>query len=270
VKTIERTIEKPVVDQRAIDRAVASAVMPYRKLVMRVQHQMQGVVQAVKLLPDRLEAVVVTLGEVEQMNGHHGADATTPTVRAPIAPPSTTPRPIRAAAADSAAGIAAGIARPQQRVLDAIAELNARGIERPTRSQLGRMLDVSPTTGSFKNNLSALRTAGYLDYPEDWKVALTEAGRGIAAESFSVRTNDDARSRWMATITNPEARMLEIILDAHPEAITREELADALGVSHTTGSFKNNVSALRTLGLIDYPSDGTVKATNLIVPEALV
>lgn len=53
----------------------------------------------------------------------------------------------------------------------------------------------------------------------------------------------------------------------HPKATTRESLAAAADVPPTSGGFKNNLGALRSMGLIDYPTPGTVIATPVVFLE---
>ena len=58
-----------------------------------------------------------------------------------------------------------------------------------------------------------------------------------------------------------------MLIDRHPEAMHRTELATAVGNSATSSGFANNLGALRSLGLIDYPQRGQVAATALLFPE---
>lgn len=58
-----------------------------------------------------------------------------------------------------------------------------------------------------------------------------------------------------------------MLIDRYPEAIDRTELAAAAGNSATSSGFANNLRALRSLGLIDYPQRGRVMATDLIFPD---
>jgi hypothetical protein len=44
--------------------------------------------------------------------------------------------------------------------------------------------------------------------------------------------------------------------------VAREDVAAAVDVPATSGGFKNNLGALRTAGLIEYPSVGMVKCAD--------
>ena len=50
----------------------------------------------------------------------------------------------------------------------------------------------------------------------------------------------------------------------YPDPISRVHLAAQLDYHERTKGFTNSLSALRTLGLIDYPTPGFVIATDLL------
>ena len=56
------------------------------------------------------------------------------------------------------------------------------------------------------------------------------------------------------------------IREAHPEPIQKDYLAEAIGVSPTSGGYFNNLGALRTLGAIDYPQKGFAALTKYVMP----
>lgn len=171
--------------------------------------------------------------------------------------PRQAPAPQPRAAAPAAA--AEGVSRSQQRILDSLAALESMGIAQPSRNQLALWADVSPTSGGYFNNLGGLRSAGMLDYPAPSTVALTEAGRSFAnhAPPPSVEQMQEA---VCAKVGASKAAILRALIDLYPGDIGKDDLAERIGVSPTSGGYFNNLGALRTLGLIDYPSPGRVAA----------
>jgi len=139
----------------------------------------------------------------------------------------------------------------------------------PARASLGGWLTVSASTGSFRNYLGALRSAGLIAYPADDLVALTPAGRATAQPADAPPTLRALHEAWLSKLPRPQANILRLVLECHPGEITRNQLGDALGVAPTTGSFRNYLGAMRTLGLIDYPADGLVAATEVLFPPGL-
>jgi hypothetical protein len=54
--------------------------------------------------------------------------------------------------------------------------------------------------------------------------------------------------------------MLRVILDACPDALAAEAVADVVGMEASGGGFQNPLGRLHTLGLIEYPERGQVRA----------
>lgn len=153
------------------------------------------------------------------------------------------------------------ISSPQQRILDTIAWIENLNSGYPAKkNQTAFLSDQSPTSSGYANNLSALRSAGLISYPSVGFLALTEAGRVIAkTEGLPLDTNDLHRM-IKQKVSNPQWRILETLISSYPEAISKEELAGKSGQSFTSSGYANNLSSLRTLGLIDYPEQGMVIA----------
>lgn len=154
----------------------------------------------------------------------------------------------------------------QQRILDTIAWFEALGIDAPSRAALAPMAGSRPTSGGFKNNLGALRTAGLIDYPTGGRVALTPEGRAQATPPAVTPTDEALQDAVFAAVTNSQGAILRTLIAEYPHTLPREQLADSVGVPPTSGGFKNNLGALRTLELIDYPLPGHVVALPILFP----
>jgi hypothetical protein len=174
---------------------------------------------------------------------------------------------VKAAAVTSVLDGHAKLAPAQQRVLDALLWFEHVGITAPQRPALAPIAGSKHTSGGFKNNLGALRSAGLIDYPQPNAVSLTGAGREVANPP-EIDTNNEALQQAFANVMPPaQQRILWELVGVYPNSLSREDLAAAVGVPHTSGGFKNNLGAMRTLGAIDYPSPGEVAATDLLFPE---
>jgi hypothetical protein len=152
----------------------------------------------------------------------------------------------------------------RQRVLDALAWFAQLGIEAPARAALAPLAGSKATSGGFKNNLGALRSAGLVDYPVSNCVALTDEGSAAAAWPERAGTSEELQAAVLATLTPARQAILRALIAEHPYSVLREELAAAVGVPPTSGGFKNNLGAMRTQGVIDYPAQGTVVAADLL------
>lgn len=181
------------------------------------------------------------------------------------------PRPRQAPAAPRAptapAAVAEGVNAAQQRILDVLAQLEAYGIEAADKAMVAAHAGVSPTSGGYFNNLGRLRSGGLVEYPAGGTVALTEAGRQKANPPAKAPTLEDLHESWYRILPAAQATILRAAVAAYPGAIPKDELADQVGVSRTSGGYFNNLGRLRTLGAIDYPQRGTVRATDILFPR---
>jgi hypothetical protein len=73
-------------------------------------------------------------------------------------------------------------------------------------------------------------------------------------------------STWIGKVGGACGKILRAAIDAYPNPLTKEDLAAQVQASPTSSSFANNLSTLRTLGVIDYPGRGLVIATPLLFP----
>jgi len=162
-----------------------------------------------------------------------------------------------------------GITAPQQRILDALAEFESLGLVSPHKSNVAVFADQSPTSSGYQNNLGRLRTLGLVDYPGSGRVALTAQGRAVARPANVIRSLDDLHHAWLARLPRPQGKILQVVIAAYPHAIGKNELAERAGQSATSSGYQNNLGALRSLGLIDYPRAGFVVATTLLFPDGL-
>ena len=159
------------------------------------------------------------------------------------------------------------ITQPQQRILDAMARLEALGLTALHKTQVAALAGVSPNSGSFANNLGRLRSLGLIDYPQPGTAAFTEAGQRRARFVTTPPTLSDLHQAWLEIVTGPQARILREVMSTYPQAIAKEDLAKCIAVSPESGSYANNLGRLRTLGVIDYPKRGYVRAKDVLFPR---
>lgn len=166
------------------------------------------------------------------------------------------------------AAAADGIPAPRQRILDALAWLASVGIDTAAKPQLAALSDASPRSSAYANNLGALRSAGMIDYGAGGVVFLTDAGRSAARHPERPLTAVDVQDAVMAKVTRPQSRILGALIHAYPKALLKEQLASNADASATSSAFANNLGALRSLGFIEYPDRGIVRAAGVLFLEA--
>lgn len=159
------------------------------------------------------------------------------------------------------------ITRSQQGVLDALAWLESVRVVEPERTQLALLSGKRPTSGGYKNDLGKLRTEGLLVYPQPGTVRLTERGRDQARPPDAAPTTADLHRSLEAKLPRSKWEILRRVIDAPDVTFTREELAEKILRPATSGGFKNDLGSLHSMGLVDYPSPGAVRAARILFLE---
>ena len=162
---------------------------------------------------------------------------------------------------------AEGLSRPQQKILDSLAWLASIGVEKPSRRQVALVSEVSAVSSGYEKNISTLKTAELVRYPGDGLLGLTDAGRAIARVPAEAPTIKQLQETVLSRVSRPQAVLLRVLIEKYPEALSREDLAAAADVSAVSSGYEKNVSTLRSLGLVDYPSQGTVAAEPVLFLE---
>lgn len=162
-----------------------------------------------------------------------------------------------------------GLTRPRQRMLDVLAAFEALKVQQLRRNNLAVFSDQSPTSSGYGNNLGALRSLGYITYPTSDTAQLTNEGRAQAAPVEAPMTLDGLHQAWLGKLPPKRQAMVEVLIKAYPDAVPRDALAEATKQSPTSSGYGNNLGALRSLGIADYPSSDEVIATNLLFPPEL-
>lgn len=176
----------------------------------------------------------------------------------PVAPP----RRAREAGSSDLAG-------PKQRILDELAALEALGLERPPKHQVGLLCGyTNPRSGGFSEPLAELRTAGLVEYGGDGTLYLTDIGRSAAAPSDRPSTSEELQQGILAKLEGAEARVLAGLIEAHPDALDRDKYGRSLGYSNPrSGGFSEPLGRLKKLGLVTYPQRGQVRAADVLFLE---
>ncbi len=156
---------------------------------------------------------------------------------------------------------------PARRVLGALAWFEAIGVTTPSATALAFMSNYSGENGAFNNQRGRLRSAGLVTYPTPGTVQLTDAGRALAERPDVPTTGEGLRAAVLAQLDAPLQRVLTPVLEAYPGQVLAKDLAPLAGYSDENGAFNNNRGRLRTLGLVTYPTKGSVRAADILFPD---
>lgn len=152
---------------------------------------------------------------------------------------------------------------PEQRILNAIAWMESIGISAPIATAVAFLSGYTFGGGGFNNPRGALRTKGLIQYQGN-ALILTEQGRALAKIPDIPLSTEELHRHVMQVLPGPEQKLLNPLLEAYPNDLSNEELAQLSGYTNGSGGFNNPKGRLRTLGLVEYPTGGRVKASSLL------
>jgi DNA-binding winged helix-turn-helix (wHTH) protein len=262
---IER-VEVPVItadqiqDLEARVQDVGRVIQEFREIRLEIEKIFNGKIDALNT------AALSLSGAIDAFRKAPKPAAVTAVMPARAAVP-VRPAPKPERKVDPAQASVEGITGPQQRVIDAIAWMESIGLSKPKRSIVAFLAGYSMSSSSFTNALGANRGAGLNTYPDSDSVDLTDAGRALANPQSAPITTQELHNVIFARLPTPQARVLRPLIDHYPDPVQREELADQAGYSVNSSSFTNALGALRTMGLIDYPSSADAVALPVLFLE---
>jgi hypothetical protein len=288
VRQLEKGAPAPVVDRAAIAREIAASVekallVERREMKRRIGlavKDVRGIAQAIGTrhgelvgLGAALESMVDSAGasRAEVQVGHTSRDAAA-TTGANHSPASAVGQSSRAPARPIATPAAAGdgsVSPGEQRILDAIAELLAIGVQQPSRSQVGIMASYDLTGGSGSRHVSALRDRGLIEIPAAGSLVLSASGMRAARHPERPLSRAKLHAKVLSRLNAGEQRILTYLLEIHPATASRADVGREVRYDLTGGSGSRHVSKLVTLNLVDIPGAGQLKAGALLFPPGL-
>lgn len=239
-------------DPRAIERAVKAATTPLLARIASMRKQARATI----------DAFTRAAGPLNEMANLEAPELPSlPVITAP-APPSIPKFRERIVMGQAPTNGDASISGSQLRVLSRLVELlectNQSSVK---KEQLAAWAQYSPTSGGYNNLLGSLRSQGMIEYPQPGLVAITAGGRALARPESIPVSSDEMRERAKQVLRGSEAKLLDI-LHRSRDTWTKEQLGQESGFSHTSGGFNNYLGHMRTLGFVEYPAPGQVKAAD--------
>ena len=206
----------------------------------------QGLAEARQMFEQRLKNVsgeLVTLADV---------------LRSPIpleapdrAPPVRQPQPIRSAPPPPApatrpADSSTGLGKGDRLVLTVLAQYAPA---RVSASKAAAIAGYSVRSSTWRNILSRLRQAALIEQgPEPF--AITSEGLAALGDFDPLPTGASLFEHWMARVGKGDRETLRILATLHGECAS-SDLAQRAGYSPSSSTWRNILSRLRTLGLIE-------------------
>ena len=134
-----------------------------------------------------------------------------------------------------------------------------------TRYQLATFSKLSPRSGSFGTYLSTLKTQGLIETEGDLFQASQAGIEHIGEAPNPPQTSEEGIAMWLDNLSGGSRRMFEYLVNSHPNFVSKEELGNAVGMVHTSGSFGTYMSILRSNGIVDVTNQGIKASDNLFI-----
>ena len=259
--TEPRPVASGAGERRALDRArrAEERASAAEGEAARLRQRLGGALEAA-------EALRTILMDSDTGEGADGAQ------RATEEPQAVSPPPARSKSAGRERGKparqaedAGGPSPAHRRILESLRLFEALGVGEPEKANVAVWAGYRPSSGSFSGHLAAMKRAGWMDYPGG-RLALTDVGRSLVPAPEAPATTEALHAAWLSKLSEPQGRLLRSLLDAYPEAVAKDALADATGYSAGSGSFSSHLAALRALGAVEYPAPGEARAGSLLFP----
>jgi hypothetical protein len=120
---------------------------------------------------------------------------------------------------------------------------------------------MSPRSGSFGTYLGLLRSQQLIQ-DDGERFSPTELGIQLIGGVDPV-SYEEIIDNWKKILTGGARRMFETLISIYPEAISREELGERVGMSSGSGSFGTYLGKLRSNELIENSNGGLKASDNL-------
>lgn len=118
-----------------------------------------------------------------------------------------------------------------------------------TKVQIAILTGYSAKSGGFNNALGRLRSLGLISPAGADPIYATDEGIASVGEVDPVPMGVELLNHWLGKLKKAERAILEVLYDAHPAGLTKDEIAEQTGYSGGSGGFNNALGRLRSLEL---------------------
>ncbi|MDN4174714.1 DUF87 domain-containing protein [Nocardioides sp. SOB77] len=137
---------------------------------------------------------------------------------------------------------------------------------RLTKSQWGTVAKLKTSGGTWSTYLSDIRRAGLIDETAAG-YTLTDAGFDYLGGRPEPMTAAELQDHYRGILRSGAVSMLDALIEAYPDPLTRDELGEAVGLATSGGTFSTYLSDLVRNGLAER-QDGAVVATTVLMHGA--
>lgn len=151
---------------------------------------------------------------------------------------------------------------------DRMIEMLARRHPEPlTRVQLATLIGIRSSGTTFGTYMTRLRSAGLIVTPTADRISLTQAGAAVGAQWLGqAQSIDQVLALWQKQLGGPEWKILSFLLAHGDQFVTRETLAESMGINPEGTTFNTYLSRLRRNDLLEEEGK-TLRSTRTLREE---
>ena len=241
IREVVKFVEAPALEAGQLGQlqAASSELMARADALRADADRLGDVAQAILRRLDRISPTSASVGVPDPAEG--GPGRTGPGRTGPVASGGTSGQN---AGGEKQNGEKMPLA--ERKVLTALAQHPEGG----RKNQVALLTGYAVSGGGFNNALGALRSKAWIAGRE--VLTITEAGQVALGIWEPLPPPGPALlEHWAAHLGKAERTVLQALAQAHPGALTKEQLGAATGYEATGGGFNNALGRLRTLTLIE-------------------
>ena len=118
------------------------------------------------------------------------------------------------------------------------------------RTQLATLANIKAKGSTFSTYLSALRASGLVDDSDGFINPTEKAIELYGGSEIQPQSASEVRDMWRSKLKEGARRMFDLLAEAWPQKLTREELAERTGIAADGSTFSTYLSTMRANGLI--------------------
>lgn len=135
---------------------------------------------------------------------------------------------------------------------------------RLTRPQWAMVSRLKAKSGTFTTYIGDLRRAGLVHQDSDGCFTLTEAGFDTIGGRPAPMDAHELQTHYLSILRSGAARMLSTVIEVHPDSISKYDLAEAVALYPTSGTFTTYLGELRRNTLVTIDGQN-VRATDMLI-----
>jgi hypothetical protein len=127
-----------------------------------------------------------------------------------------------------------------------------------TRSQLGALAGYTPSGGTFGQYYGKLKRLKLIKEGPDGSISITEAGLEWFGGEIpeGPKSAQELLAMWRGKLLQGERKMLDILVEAYPSMMSKQDLGEKSGYTSSGGTFGQYLGTLRRNALVLVDGDG--------------